>query len=57
MTNKNVQQRQFAEYLEKANRDAAKLDQLWAGLDGDFEFVEKEYSSRYDTFSLHIFNL
>jgi hypothetical protein len=48
MTNKNVQQRQLAEYMEKANRDAAKLDQLWAGLDDDVEFVEKEYSSRYD---------
>jgi len=48
MSNKNVQQRQLAEYLEKANRDASKLDQLWAGLDDDIEFVEKEYSSRYE---------
>jgi len=47
VTNKNVQQRQMAEYLEKASRDAAKIDQMWAGLD-NVEVVEKEYQSRYE---------
>jgi hypothetical protein len=46
--NKNVQTRQIAEYKEKASRDAAKVDQLWAGLDDDVVVKEVSYTSRYE---------
>jgi|694.fasta_scaffold26276_6 hypothetical protein len=41
------QQRILIEQKEKLARDAAKLEQLWAGLDGE-EVVAPTYTSRYE---------
>lgn len=44
---KNLKNKQAIEHKEKMYRDAAKLDQLWAGLDGE-EVKEIVYSNRYE---------
>jgi hypothetical protein len=46
--NKAQQQRQLAEQMEKASRDAAKLDILWRKLDSELEEEDLVYANRYE---------